>query len=323
MEEKQKPKYKHIKLYDQVFEKVEKIGSGTYATVYKVILKSDPSKIYALKRYKEEQPKEGMDVTALREILILKEISHPNIIKIFDIFYNMNSLYLQYEYIDIELSQLIYKMKLEPSHIKNLFYQFILGLSHLHKNGILHRDLKPQNLLVNNKGILKIADFGLARFISSPGRIMSINVISDWYRPPEIFFGANLYSFSIDVWSAGCILGEMVLRKPLFNDDSQIGILTKIFSLLGVPDSSSWADAEQLDHYKLFDNGDVVTIKKKFINFSPLGIDLLEKMIVLDPNKRISTQDVLQHPYFNEEPKACSNEEIAQLVKKFKSENKY
>ena len=323
MEEKQKPKYKHIKLYDQVFEKVEKIGSGTYATVYKVILKSDPSKIYALKRYKEEQPKEGMDVTALREILILKEISHPNIIKIFDIFYNMNSLYLQYEYIDIELSQLIYKMKLEPSHIKNLFYQFILGLSHLHKNGILHRDLKPQNLLVNNKGILKIADFGLARFISSPGRIMSINVISDWYRPPEIFFGANLYSFSIDVWSAGCILGEMVLRKPLFNDDSQIGILTKIFSLLGVPDSSSWADAEQLDHYKLFDNGDVVTIKKKFINFSPLGIDLLEKMIVLDPNKRISAQDALQHPYFNEEPKACSNEEIAQLVKKFKSENKY
>ena len=115
----------------------------------------------------------------------------------------------------------------------------------------------------------------------------------------------------------------MALREPLFADNSEIGILTKIFSLLGVPDSSSWADAEQLEHYKLFDNGDVVTIKKKFINFSPLGIDLLEKMIVLDPNKRISIKDALEHPYFNEEPKACSNEEIAQVVKKLKSENKY
>ena len=321
MEEKQKPKHKQIKLYEQVYEKVEKISSGTYGKVYKVILKKDPSKIYALKMYSNFQ--EGMDVTALREILILKEISHPNIVKMIDIFYNINSLYVQYEYIDTELSHLIYKMKLEPKHIKNLFYQFLLGLSEIHKNCILHRDLKPQNLLVNNKGILKIADFGLARFISSPGRTMTKNVISDWYRPPEIFFGAKLYSFSIDVWSAGCILGEMVLREPLFADNSEIGILTKIFSLLGVPDSSSWADAEQLEHYKLFDNGDVVTIKKKFINFSPLGIDLLEKMIVLDPNKRISIKDALEHPYFNEEPKACSNEEIAQVVKKLKSENKY
>jgi serine/threonine protein kinase len=321
MEEKQKPKHKQIKLYDQVYEKVEKISSGTYGKVYKVILKKDPSKIYALKMYSNFQ--EGMDVTALREILILKEISHPNIVKMIDIFYNINSLYVQYEYIDTELSHLIYKMKLEPKHIKNLFYQFLLGLSEIHKNCILHRDLKPQNLLVNNKGILKIADFGLARFISSPGRTMTKNVISDWYRPPEIFFGAKLYSFSIDVWSAGCILGEMALREPLFADNSEIGILTKIFSLLGVPDSSSWADAEQLEHYKLFDNGDVVTIKKKFINFSPLGIDLLEKMIVLDPNKRISIKDALEHPYFNEEPKACSNEEIAQVVKKLKSENKY
>ena len=330
MEEKQKPKHKHIKLYAQVFEKVKKIGSGTYGKVYKVILKNDPSKIYAIKKYSEEFFKEGMDVSALREILILKEISHPNIEKIIDIFYNIDSLYVQYEYIDIELSHLIYETKLEPKHIKNLFSQFLHGLSELHKNGILHRDLKPQNLLVNDKGILKIADFGLARFISSPGRDMTAGVISDLYRPPEIFFGATLYSFSIDVWSAGCILGEMVLREPLFvygkrshDDNSEIAILTKIFSLLGVPDSSSWADAEQLDQYKLFDNGDVVTIKKKFINFSPKGIDLLEKMIVLDPNKRISIKEALEHPYFSEEPLACSNEEIGEFVKMLKSKKRF
>jgi serine/threonine protein kinase len=195
----------------------------------------------------------------------------------------------------------------------------------MHNDGILHRDLKPQNLLVNNKGILKIADFGLARFISSPGREMTAGVISDWYRPPEIFFGAKLYSFSIDIWSAGCILGEMILKEPLFGykkispeDDSEIMILTKIFSLLGIPDNINWTDAEQLEQYKLFEGGDVVTVEKKFINFTPMGIDLLEKILVLDPNKRISAMEILEHPYFKEEPVMCSNEEIAEIVKQLK-----
>ena len=314
-----------IKLYDQEFEKIEKIGSGAYGKVYKVIYKRDPTKTYALKKYNKESLKEGMDVTALREILILKELSHPNIEKIIDIFYSIDALYVQYEYIDTELSKLIYETKLEHKHIKNLFHQFLSGLSEMHNDGILHRDLKPQNLLVNNKGILKIADFGLARFISSPGREMTAGVISDWYRPPEIFFGAKLYSFSIDIWSAGCILGEMILKEPLFGykkispeDDSEIMILTKIFSLLGIPDNINWADAEQLEQYKLFEGGDVVTVEKKFINFTPMGIDLLEKILVLDPNKRISATEILEHPYFKEEPVMCSNEEIAEIVKQLK-----
>lgn len=311
---------KNVKLYDKRFQKIVKLGEGTYGKVYKVQLPdTDKVQYYALKKYASILFGEGMDITALREITILKEISHENIVKIHELFYGMKSLYIAYEYIDCELTKIIQPLnneELPESLIKGLMLQMLKGLAEIHRYNVLHRDIKPQNLLVNKDGVLKIADFGFARFIASPGREMTAGVISNWYRPPEIFFGAKYYSYGVDIWSTGCIFAEMIKRKPLFQGATEIDILTKIFSLLGIPNESDWPDNNQLDGFKLFSQGDVITIKKYFAGFSEEGIDLLEKMLALNPNKRISASEALKHPFFSVEPLPCTNEEIAQIVAK-------
>lgn len=179
-------------------------------------------------------------------------------------FYGSGNLFIAYEYIDRDLSHIIQNknIPLTDNIVKGLMKQFLSGLAEIHRFSVIHRDLKPQNLLISKKGVLKIADFGFARFIASPGREMTTGVISDWYRPPEIFFGASFYSYSIDIWSAGCIFAEFLQKFPLFYGVGEKEILTQIFFLLGVPNESNWPGAVQLDLYKVFEPGDVETIQK-------------------------------------------------------------
>lgn len=152
-------------------------------------------------------------------------------------FYGLNSLFIAYEYLDMDLTKIIHdnKYSYDEAITKGLMFQFLKGLAKLHENQVLHRDIKPENLLISKTGNLKIADFGLARFIASPNREMTAGVVSDWYRPPEIFFGSKFYSYSVDIWSAGCIFAEFFQKEPLFRGNGEIEILEKIFFLLGVP----------------------------------------------------------------------------------------
>ena len=206
---------KKQKLYNQRFEKVELLGEGSYGYVYKVELKDHPGQYYALKKFKENNKGEGFNTSALREISILRELGHENIEKIIDTFYGIDCLYVQFEYIECVLSKLIKfnikydKTILKEEDIKGIMLQLLTGLAEIHNNGVLHRDLAPSNILITKDGVIKIADFGLSRFIASPDKPMSKGVITKYYRPPEIFFQAEYYSFSIDIWSAGCILAEM------------------------------------------------------------------------------------------------------------------
>lgn len=316
-------KGKKQKLFNQRFKKIELLGEGGYGYVYKVELKDKPGEYYALKKFKEISSLEGFNKSALREITILKELNHENIEKVLDTFYGVNCLYVQLEYIDCVLSKLIKfnlkndKLFLSQADIKGIMLQILTGLAEIHNNGILHRDLAPSNVLINKNGVIKIADFGLSRFIGSPDKPMTPGVVTKYYRPPEILFQAIYYSFSIDIWSAGCILAEMLLCDVLFKGNTDIDIMTTIFTLLGIPNENNWPDAYQLLNYKVFKGGPPITIQKKFNNFSDECRDLLEKMLVLNPNKRITANEALKHPYFSTKPFPSDKQRIAEIVKKY------
>ena len=334
MENKEKPiakeKEKKIKLFNRKIRKMELLGQGSYGKVYKVDFEDKPGEYYALKKYElsnkkdeEIKKKEGFDQSALREITILKEINHENIEKIIDMFYSINSLFVLKEYGDTVLTRLIYKpypqiLNLTEADKKNIMLQLLRGLAEIHRNGILHRDLASSNILINKQGILKISDFGLSRFIASPNRPLSRGVITLNYRSPEVLFGAKFYSFPIDIWSAGCIFSEILLEDFFFKGKSDVDVILKIVNLLGIPNESNWPDAKQLPTFKVCKGTPDTSIQKKFSNFSEECRDLISKMLVLNPNNRITAEEALNHPYFQNEPLPSKKERIAEIIRKYK-----
>ena len=327
MENKEKPKEKKPKLFNRKIRTSELLGQGSYGNVYKVDFEDKPGEYYALKKYKLQNKKDGFDVSALREITILKELNHENIEKIIDMFYSINSLYVLKEYADTVLTRLIHNsvakyLDIKEADKKGIMQQILSGLVEIHRNGILHRDLATSNILITKQGIVKISDFGLSRFIASPDRPMSQGVITINYRSPEILFLAKYYSFSIDIWSAGCIFAEILLEQIFFVGKTDIDILISIFNVLGLPNDNSWPDTIQLPKFRIFKGTPDSSIKKKFANFSEECQDLISKMLVLNPNNRITAEEALNHPYFKTEPLPSKKERIAEIIRNYKKKEK-
>eukprot|EP01125_Pyxidicula_operculata_P002929 TRINITY_DN1288_c0_g1_i2.p1 TRINITY_DN1288_c0_g1~~TRINITY_DN1288_c0_g1_i2.p1 ORF type:complete len:514 (+),score=85.41 TRINITY_DN1288_c0_g1_i2:912-2453(+) len=265
--------------------------------------------------------KEGFPITAIREIKILKELNHENIIQLKEVVTSKKStdlatrggIYLVFEFMDHDMAGLmdtvISKSPLKEEQIKCYFKQLLEGLHYLHRNNILHRDIKASNLLINNQGYLKLADFGLARPISDtdPSGKYTNKVITLWYRPPELLLGSENYGAAIDMWSAGCILGELLMKQALFRGSTEIQQLELIFKLIGSPTDETWPEARTLPWYKTFKikKNYPAKLKEKFKGHSDKGIDLLERLLALDPKKRIGAFDALDHAYFWSEPRAC------------------
>ncbi|CAH8386336.1 unnamed protein product [Eruca vesicaria subsp. sativa] len=286
------------------YEKVEKIGEGTYGVVYKARDKVTNETI-ALKKIRLEQEDEGVPSTAIREISLLKEMQHSNIVKLQDVVHSERRLYLVFEYLDLDLKK---HMDSSPDFSKDLhmiktyLYQILRGIAYCHSHRVLHRDLKPQNLLIDRRtNSLKLADFGLARAFGIPVRTFTHEVVTLWYRAPEILLGSHHYSTPVDIWSVGCIFSEMITQKPLFPGDSEIDQLFKIFRIMGTPNEDTWPGVTSLPDYKsAFPKWKQTGLESFVPNLDPNGIDLLSKMLLMDPTKRINARAALEHDYFKD-----------------------
>merc|ERR1712023_512560 len=205
------------------YRKIDKLGEGTYGIVYKA-RNRETDDIVALKRIRLESVDEGIPCTAIREISLLKELNHPNIVRLYDVIHTERKLTLVFEFLDQDLKKYIDSCngKMEVMAIKSFLFQLFKGIMYCHQHLILHRDLKPQNLLINEEGELKLADFGLARAFGIPVRSYTHEVVTLWYRAPDVLMGSRKYSTPVDIWSVGCIFAEMVSGRPLFpgSDDN-------------------------------------------------------------------------------------------------------
>ncbi|KAL2455192.1 Protein kinase superfamily protein [Abeliophyllum distichum] len=310
------------------FERLNKIDEGTYGVVYRARDKKT-GEIVALKKVKMEKEREGFPLTSLREINILLSFHHSSIVDVKEVVVgsNLDSIFMVMEYMEHDLKALMETMKqpFSQSEVKCLMLQLLEGVKYLHDNWVLHRDLKTSNLLLNNRGELKICDFGLARQYGSPLKPYTHLVVTLWYRAPELLLGAKQYSTAIDMWSLGCIMAELLSKEPLFNGKTEFDQLDKIFRILGTPNETIWPGFSKLPGVKvnfvkhqlpaLGDSGTIYCVG----NFqqhlllghqvlSDAGFDLLNKLLTYDPDKRITAEAALNHEWFREVPLPKSKE---------------
>ncbi|XP_058731829.1 cyclin-dependent kinase G-2 isoform X2 [Vicia villosa] len=236
------------------FERLNKIDEGTYGVVYRAKDKKT-GEVVALKKVKMEKEKEGFPLTSLREINVLLSFHHPYIVDVKEVVVgsSLDSIFMVMEYMEHDLKGLMESMKqpFSQSEVKCLMIQLLEGVKYLHDNWVLHRDLKTSNLLLNNRGELKICDFGLARQYGSPLKPYTHLVVTLWYRAPELLLGARQYSTAIDMWSLGCIMAELLSKEPLFNGKTEFDQLDKIFRILGTPNETIWPGFSKLPGVKV------------------------------------------------------------------------
>ena len=310
--------------------KLEKLGEGNYGCVYKARDRVSGN-LVALKKIKLDDEDDGVPSTALREVAILQDCVHPNIVKLEEVILEGKQLYLVFEFLDLDLRRYLDNILgaapavpvasfptpgsagcppikgLPMNLVKSYTYQLLEGVEHMHSHRHLHRDLKPQNLLIDRKGRMQIADLGLARAISAPMPKVTHEVATLWYRPPEILLGSEPYSSPVDLWSIGCILAEMISLAPSFPGDSEIDTLFKIFQALGTPTPESWPGVDSLkDWHTTFPKwarpSDAQMCHALHIrpqhHFDAEGIDLLRQLLTLNPAERISARKAKEHPWF-------------------------
>ncbi|KAJ1913738.1 serine/threonine protein kinase, CMGC, CDC2/CDK sub [Mycoemilia scoparia] len=321
------------------FDIMEKLGEGTFGEVHRAVRKST-KQVVALKKVLMHKEKDGIPITALREIKILKSLKHRNIVPLIDMVvrtppkslsnHNDNdksqqpSIYMVFPYMEHDLMGLIEnkRVSLTIPHIKLYMQQLLEGTAYMHKNNILHRDMKASNLLINNEGRLMIADFGLSRPYNPKERNnMTGNVVTRWYRPPELLLGDLKYTEAIDVWGVGCIFAEMLLEKALFPGTSDADQIAVIVKLCGTPDNTSWPGWQSLDNASVISSFKPFRrhVREHFMRFDDHAADLLDKMLMLDPKQRITAAQALDHPFFQSPPFPAREEDMP----KFESSHEY
>ena len=304
------------------YVKDKKLGEGTYAIVYLGFLKAEPSSKVAIKKIKvNTEYRDGLSMDAIREVKYLQELSHPNIIALHAVFSSKNqNLNLVLEFLPLGDLEMLIKdndgVRYGTAEVKAWMGMLGRGVWFCHENFVLHRDIKPNNLLIAADGEVKLADFGLARSFSDPYRPMTCQVITRWYRPPELLYGARFYSGAVDVWSMGCVFAELILRVPFVAGMTDMNQLELICNNIGTPTEENWPGVTKLDGYVKFDKVAGVPVQDKnyflsrFGTAGPVGVDLLMSTLALDPRKRCTARQMLEHKWWSSDPRPTAKEDL-------------
>jgi cyclin-dependent kinase 12/13 len=307
-----------------VFQRRQQVGEGTYGSVF-VGADKKTGEVVALKRINTEEEENGFPITAIREVKILKALNHPNVVELKEIVTSKDSgdipknVFMVFEYLEFDLTGIIEtpEIKLTQDHVKSWSKQLLSGVHYMHVNKIIHRDLKSSNLLINRKGELKIADWGLARSWNPEMKRLTNRVITLWYRPPELLLGAVEYTPKIDMWSVGCIIAEMFRRGGLLKGSNESTQLDLIFRLMGHPTYEEWPNVDKLcplwKNYKPQEECDILPRKLReelktrlptnaISWMTPHAMDLIENLLAYNPDKRWSAAQGLTAEWFFDNP---------------------
>ncbi|KAK9329270.1 kinase-like domain-containing protein [Lipomyces starkeyi] len=318
----------------QEYEELGKLGEGTFGEVYKARHRRT-GRLVALKKILMHNEKEGFPITAIREIRILKQLSHKNVIPLLEMsieraVWDKNTkrrgqIYMVTPYMDHDLAGLLENphVSFSIAQIKCYMIQLLKGTKYLHDNRILHRDMKAANLLIDNRGVLKVADFGLARKFEEDPPVAGSNgaglarreytncVVTRWYRPPELLLGERRYTSAIDLWGVGCIFGEMYRHKPILAGNSDLDQIRRIFQLCGSPTQETmpgWDRLPDAGTIKLYNFPR--TLESEYDELGPQGVLLLSDLLTLDPRRRITAVSALSHSYFTTKPLPAMPQEL-------------
>ncbi|CAK3819709.1 serine threonine kinase, CMGC family, CDC2 CDK subfamily [Lecanosticta acicola] len=298
------------------FDRLNHIEEGSYGFVSRA-REEATGEIVAIKKLKMDPMRDGgFPVTALREIQCLNAAKHQHIVDLREVVTGQGDargdVYLVMEFLEHDLKTLQEEMEdpFRPSEIKTLLLQLGSAVGFLHDHWILHRDLKTSNILMNNRGEIKLADFGMARFYGdTPPSNLTQLVVTLWYRSPELLLGTSTYDSAIDIWSIGCIFGELLTKNPLLQGKNEVDQLSKIFELCGIPTEETWPGFKRLPNARSLRlppgnrgaQGSI--IRSKFSTLTNAGVGLLNDLLSLNPSKRPSAKEMLQHEYFQENPR--------------------
>ena len=313
---------------DERYQCIEELGGGTYGRVTKRIDRVT-NEVVALKQILNHRDELDISKTTIFETLLMQELKHDNIANLICVVHDLktNSVFLVMEYCEYDVYALLKHpnfRETNPLHVKSIMKQLLVALDLLGTHRIIHRDLKPANMFLTRKNIMKLGDFGLARHLAKGP--LSKQMITLWYRPPEILLGSSSYGPEVDIWSAGCIFYEIVAGKPLFvaKRDDCILQLEAIFEICGFPSAQTWPDVATYENYQLFrDRPQRPSNLEKFINYNlpkTLGNedfsklkDLIIKMLQLNPHERITAERALNHPFFTDAGKALDPDQLGPI----------
>ena len=313
------------------------IGEGTYGKVFKAQEK-ETGRVVAIKKFKQREDEDShVRKTMMREIKVLKEFKHTNIVNLRHVFREKGKLYLIFDYVPKTLLEELQSFQngLPPEKIKTITYQIVKSTLYLHENNIIHRDIKPENLLLSKNGVVKLCDFGFARQMNSSAKYLYTDYVSTrWYRAPELLVGDANYSQTVDVWAIGCIFAEIFNGMPLFPGDSDLHTLQLILETITADDMQNEQPIQELTKKQrvafrlnpLFDGMTVpqaaesinspetvneVSLKALLKNIDDTSLDFLRKCLIIDGAQRATLADLVNHPYFDDDFKQGFEEDIA------------